>query len=199
MDIFHPDFWENRYRSQDTPWASGTATPALVQYMADKPRDTKVLIPGAGTSQEIICLLEMGFSAITLCDISPTALQLAKEQINRSFPKSAVTYHLGDFFSFHGAFEIILEQTFFCALHPSARVSYADKMYDLLLPGGTLCGVLFNKEFEKEGPPFGGCENEYKSLFSRKFYIKEMSMCYNSIPPRLGSELFFICKKIVNL
>ena len=28
-------------------------------------------------------------------------------------------------------------------------------MHSLLKPGGHLAGVLFNVEFEKEGPPFG--------------------------------------------
>ena len=199
MDVPEADFWESRYQSYDTPWASGTATPALVNYMKDKPRDMSVLIPGAGTSMEVIALLDMGFVNITLCDISRTAIQSAKDQISVLYPKNIVTFYHGDFFSMTGAFEVILEQTFFCALHPSLRVAYVDKMYDLLSPGGTLTGVLFNKEFDKNGPPYGGGENEYKSLFTKKFYIKEMSMCLDSIPPRAGSELFFICKKIVNL
>lgn len=199
MDVLQADFWESRYLNHDTPWASGTATPALVNYMKDKPRDIPVLIPGAGTSLEVIALLDLGFVNITICDISQTALQIAEHQISVFHDKNMVTCYHGDFFSMDGAFEVILEQTFFCAIHPSYRQAYTHKMYELLFPGGTLAGVLFNKEFEKNGPPFGGSENEYKSLFSKKFYIKEMSMCYDSIPPRAGSELFFICKKLVKL
>jgi len=64
-------------------------------------------------------------------------------------------------------------------------------MYELLNSGGKLTGLLFNKEFEKEGPPFGGTSAEYESLFQHHFEIKILEDCYNSIQPRAGSELFF--------
>ena len=40
-------------------------------------------------------------------------------------------------------------QTFFCAIDPSDRKKYADKIYTLLKENGKLAGVLFNHEFEK--------------------------------------------------
>jgi hypothetical protein len=50
--------------------------------------------------------------------------------------------------------------------------------------------LLFNKTFEKPGPPFGGNTDEYKTIFSSFFNIKTMETCYNSIPPRKDSEVF---------
>jgi SAM-dependent methyltransferase len=197
-DFLNKLYWENRYRQGDTPWATRGWTPALIEYLADKPRHSSILIPGAGTSMEVLQLLEMGFTHITLCDISQSALDTIRE-LMAAYPDSdKVSYVHGDFFELSGAYDYIMEQTFFCALPPVMRKDYVDKMYDLLAEGGTLFGVLFGIEFDKQGPPFGGGENEYKTLFSKNFYIKEMSMCRNSIPPRMGSELFFICKKLVN-
>ncbi|EIM73093.1 Thiopurine S-methyltransferase (TPMT) [Nitritalea halalkaliphila LW7] len=65
------------------------------------------------------------------------------------------------------------------------------KMKELLAPGGQLVGVLFNRYFEKEGPPFGGEAEEYEKLFSPHFGRFVQESCYNSIGPRAGSELFF--------
>ena len=68
-------------------------------------------------------------------------------------------------------------------------------MQELLAPGGTLAGLLFNKNFEAPGPPYGGSLPEYQALFEKKFYIKNLSSCTNSAKPRAGSELFLILKK----
>ena len=48
---------------------------------------------------------------------------------------------------------------------------------------------MFNKVFEG-GPPFGGSFAEYRELFTPYFHIEIMEQCYNSIPPRVGNELF---------
>ncbi len=99
-----------------------------------------------------------------------------------------------DFFELKGQFDLIVEQTFFCALDPSQRSHYVNKMAELLNPGGKLVGVLFEREFAS-GPPFGGTYYEYRDLFKEKFSIHTLSACYNSIIPRAGSELFFNCIK----
>jgi methyl halide transferase len=65
-------------------------------------------------------------------------------------------------------------------------------MKSLLTTGGKLAGVLFDKEFDFEGPPFGGCKCQYEPLFENDFTFKTFEACYNSIKPRAGSELF-IC------
>ncbi|NQX93205.1 MAG: SAM-dependent methyltransferase, partial [Flavobacteriales bacterium] len=111
----------------------------------------------------------------------------------KSIPESNI--HEEDFFAHQGGYDLILEQTFFCALDPSLRDKYVAKMHDLLNPGGILAGVLFNFPLTEKGPPFGGNEEMYKDHFSKKLEIKKMETCYNSIPPRAGNELFFELKK----
>ncbi|MBI5915222.1 MAG: SAM-dependent methyltransferase, partial [Bacteroidetes bacterium] len=88
-------------------------------------------------------------------------------------------------------FDLMLEQTFFCAIPPSLRTDYVNKAAQLLPPGKTLAGLLFASHFGKPGPPFGGTEAEYRKLFSPHFFIEAMEMCKNSILPRTGNELFF--------
>ena len=88
-----------------------------------------------------------------------------------------------------------MEQTFFCAIDPSCRSNYVSKMESLLSNEGLLVGLLFNKQFEFDGPPFGGSKTEYLPLFQAHFSIKIFDTCYNSFEKRAGSELFIIVAK----
>ena len=100
-----------------------------------------------------------------------------------------------DFFNHTGNYDLIIEQTFFCALDPVLREKYVSHMSSLLNKNGKLAGLLFNFELTNEGPPFGGNIIEYSQLFYTKFEIKILEKCYNSIKPRQGRELFFIFEK----
>lgn len=103
-----------------------------------------------------------------------------------------------DFFELTGKFDLILEQTFFCALNPILRSKYVVKMHQLLAEEGSLVGVLFNEPLYDDHPPFGGGKALYKSLFQKLFHIKKMELCYNSIAPRQGRELFINLQPIKN-
>ncbi|PSR06177.1 MAG: SAM-dependent methyltransferase, partial [Bacteroidetes bacterium SW_10_40_5] len=43
---------------------------------------------------------------------------------------------------------------------------------------------------------FGGSKEEYLEYFNPWFHVKTMEDAYNSIKPRIGSELFFILNKL---
>jgi hypothetical protein len=58
-----------------------------------------------------------------------------------------------------------------------------------LKANGKLIGILFNRDFNG-GPPFGGDLTEYTTLFSGSFREINIDVCYNSIKPRMGTELF---------
>jgi len=60
----------------------------------------------------------------------------------------------------------------------------------LLKPEGKLAGILFNTDFDKEGPPFGGSAEEYKPMFEPFFKAITFAPCYNSFNKRQGTELF---------
>lgn len=187
------NYWEQKHASSDTPWCLHRPSPPLTAYfeqVSDKQKS--ILIPGAGHHYDALWLLNNGFENVTICDISETAITHIKRNIG---PSHSIKYIHDDFFNIEETFDTIVEQTFFCALHPSLRKRYAQKITQLLNPGGTWVGVLFASPFEKMGPPFGGEINEYKTLFHNYLEITNISMCYNSAKPRQDNELFIICKK----
>ena len=144
-------------------------------------------MPGAGNGHEVIYLVEEGFTDITVVDISIKAIENLKSRINKH---SSVKLIHGDYFNHQGSYDLILEQTFFCAIQPILRKKYVEHSHNLLKVNGCIVGLLFNVEFNREGPPFGGSEPEYRSLFKPYFHIKYCDPCYNSIPPRRNTELF---------
>jgi SAM-dependent methyltransferase len=184
------EFWNNRYLTQQTGWDLGTVSPPLKAYAGQLARqDLRILIPGCGNSYEAEYLLQQGFTQITLLDIAPALVEALQQKFAG---KPQVKVLLEDYFSHQDVYDLVLEQTFFCALDPALRPAYARKTAELLAPDGKLAGVLFNREFDRPGPPFGGSREEYEKLFSPFFRIKTLETCYNSARPRQGTELFMI-------
>lgn len=195
MQNLDAQYWNNRYLEHTTGWDLGEVSPPLKAYIDQlEDKSIRILIPGCGNSYEASYLLEKGFTDITVIDLAP-ALTVSLQQKFPSEIYPALKIINGDFFELEDKFDLVLEQTFFCALDPSLRHPYAEKMHTVLEPGGKIAGVLFNREFEG-GPPFGGNEKEYRNIFQKYFQINILAPCYNSIEPRTGSEVFIEFEKL---
>jgi SAM-dependent methyltransferase len=187
---FSSDFWTQKYERGDMGWDMGYPSPPLTSYF-DQLRNLQlsILIPGCGNAYEAGYLLEQGFYDVHVLDISPYPLNDIAAYFYPEYD-DRLHLHQVDFFEHAGQYDLIVEQTFFCALSPDYREAYVRHMYELLKPGGTLAGVLFTFPLDDKGPPFGGSIEEYQALFSKHFKVKTLEPCYNSIKPRLGSECF---------
>lgn len=181
------DYWEQRYQEHNTPWDLGGPAPALTQYLQEQSVEAKILIPGAGHAYEAEWLLNQGFRDIHVLDYSAQAVKEAKQRFVGS---EQINWHVEDFFNHRGSYDLIIEQTFFCALDPKLRKAYAVQMKNLLRPDGVLMGLLFNFPLTEQGPPFGGSIAEYRSYFEGNFQIEHLEPCTNSIKPRAGREIF---------
>lgn len=193
--LLDQEYWDNQYTSKATGWDLGKVSPPIKEYIDTlKDKNISILIPGCGNSYEAEYLLSQGFTNVTLIDIAPTLV----ENLQNKFENNAnLKIVLGDFFDHYGQYDLIIEQTFFCALPPSMRQNYVSKMHELLSNNGKLVGLLFNKTFVS-GPPFGGSLNEYQQLFKNHFRFLQMDLCQNSIKPRANSELFIEFQKTAN-
>ncbi len=190
---FHKKYWENNYKNNQIGWDIGYASPPITNYIDQlNNKDLSILIPGAGNAYEADYLFHNGFKNITVLDIAEQPLKNLQDRIP-SFPKENLIQ--GDFFSHIPTYDLIVEQTFYCAISPESRSKYADKTFELLNSGGKLVGLLFDFPLTEEGPPFGGSLHEYKNTFSEKFHINVLESSFNSIKPRLGRELFIIFEK----
>jgi SAM-dependent methyltransferase len=186
-------YWNNRYRNTETGWDTGGITTPLKEYFDQlQDKNIRILIPGAGNAYEAEYLHAKGFKNVFVCDVAKLPLQNFLKRCP-SFDSNHLLHT--DFFKLEGPFDLIIEQTFFCALHPMLRPEYFLKMKDLLSPGGRLVGLLFNDKLNIDKPPFGGRMDEYPAYFEDHFDVKKYEMCYNSIKPRAGREIFINLEK----
>jgi len=188
-------YWDTRWKNGQTGWDLKTISPPIKQFidsLTDK--NLRILIPGCGSAYEAEYLLQNGFNNVTVIDISPTLVQQLSNAFSTYLKQQKLKVICIDFFELNGLFDVIIEQTFFCALHPDLRKAYVEHMPKLLDKNGLLTGLLFNREFEG-GPPFGGNVMEYETLFKPHFSSVKFMPCLNSAAPRLGSEVWFEAKK----
>jgi len=187
-DFLSQTYWNNRYLNQETGWDIGCISAPLKSYFDQLTnKDIKILIPGAGNAHEAIYLHQQQFTQVHVVDYAAQPIANIQTQ-HPSFPK----HHLicSDFFEHTEQYDLIIEQTFFCALNPSLRPQYVAHMQKLLKHTGKLVGLLFDDELPGDTPPFGGNKTEYKALFEKQFTINIMETAYNSIAPRKDRELF---------
>jgi len=196
MPTFNENYWETRYQQGETGWDMGSASTPLISYCQQLPnKNLRILIPGCGNAHEVEALLNLGFTNITVLDFAESPLKNIAARNPTAMASGHVKLVCADFFAHQGSYDLILEQTFFCAIHPAQRADYAKHMHSLLVQTGTLAGLLFNFPLTDEGPPFGGDATSYRQLFEPIFKIHTLEPCHNSIKPRLGKELFFILEK----
>lgn len=189
MDL-SADFWNSKYKTNQIGWDLGQVSPPLKAYFDQLTyKEIKILIPGGGNSYEAEYLFNNGFQNVFVADISEIALQNIKKRIPH-FPDAQLIHT--DFFNLNDTFDLVIEQTFFCAIHPTLRSNYAQKMYELLKPNGKLVGLLFQAMLNENHPPFGGHKEEYLTYFEPFFTVEIMEKAFNSIASRAGMELFFI-------
>ncbi|NLR90165.1 methyltransferase domain-containing protein [Flammeovirga agarivorans] len=189
------NYWKKHYKDNDTGWDIGYPSTPIKEYidqLTDK--SINILIPGVGNGYELEYLWNQGFKNVYAIDITEEPIKSFLDRVP-DFPKEHLFCE--NFFdaSISTKFDLIIEQTFFCALNPNLRVQYVEEMHRFLNSQGKLAGLLFKFPLTQDGPPFGGSIEEYQPLFSKYFSIEQMEDCYNSIPPRQGNELFFILRK----
>ncbi|MCG2459448.1 methyltransferase domain-containing protein [Flavobacteriaceae bacterium F89] len=193
--LLNKKFWEDRYAAGELGWDMGEVSPPLKDFIDQlNDKNLKILVPGAGNGHEVVYLYTQGFKNVFVIDIAHRPLQNIKLKLP-NIPEEQLVE--ADFFDLAiNDFDLVLEQTFFCALDPRLREDYVIKMHHILKPKGRLVGLLFDFPLSVDGPPFGGNKSEYQKLFSPYFKIDILESSTNSIKPRQDRELFFIFEPI---
>lgn len=188
-------YWDDLYLNNNKPWDIGQVSPPLKAYFDQLTnKHISILIPGAGNAYEAEYLVNNGFTNVFVCDYSAVPLQNLAERCPKIKPENLLQE---DFFKLkEKKFDLIIEQTFFCAIEKPLRKEYFKKMNALLNTNGKLVGLLFNDTLNEDKPPFGGTKEEYQDYFKELFKPKVYETAYNSLKPRAGRELFINLMKI---
>jgi SAM-dependent methyltransferase len=190
-DPLSPDFWDERFEREFTPWDLGGVPQALRGFVARNGAPRTVLIPGCGNGYELVCFSEAGWDA-TAIDFSPAAVSRARAQVG---PWAARVLE-ADFFAWQpqGALDLIYERAFLCALPPALRPQVAARWAELLAPGGELAGFFFFGSSPK-GPPFGIARAELEALLRPHFDLAEEGEVADSLPVFAGQERWMVWRR----
>lgn len=114
-------------------------------------------VPGCGRAYDAIALAEHGFESVVALDLSPSACEAARQELDASASPAAsrVEIRCGDFLApTEQRFDFIWDCTFLCALDPSVRHQWASQMRSLLAPSGELLTCVFPIGEREGGPPY---------------------------------------------
>ncbi len=192
MNVDSPDFWQERYAANNTPWDTNTTTPALVESV-DNLVSKKIAILGCGYSRDSFFLAKKKHSVYSI-DFAPKPIAYLesvkkKYYLNNLHPIQEDIFNLSiDYLNF---FDIILEYTCFCAIPTNRRIDYVNLVSKVLNKDGVFIGLFFpilRKKGMGDGPPFYVDLDKTISMFESKFNIIHIDKNPNSIKPRQGFE-----------
>ena len=122
---FNAAYWQQRYQDKQTGWDTQSITTPLKTYFDQLTnRELRILIPGCGNAYEAEYLFSNGFKNVFVADVAPAPLENFASRVQQ-FPKEHLL--LQNFFDLQGQYDLIVEQTFFCAISPGLRASYDRK------------------------------------------------------------------------
>jgi cyclopropane fatty-acyl-phospholipid synthase-like methyltransferase len=188
--------WQKHYDENDLAWDLGEVANPFVRLWEDKVLTPGALIvPGCGQGHEVIYFAERGFQ-VTGVDYSPGAEKLLRESLSSKNLDARVLHQ--DFFKLdethNQAYDNMLEQTFFCAIHPDQRPAYVATVSRILKPGGLLFG-LFYETGEEGGPPFNTTDADIQNHFAAAFEIERLEKCSFSSEKRKDKEWLAVMRR----
>ncbi len=170
------------------PWNIETPPDILIRLVkSGEIKPCKTIDLGCGIGNYSIYFASIGFD-VTGIDISPTAIEIAKENANRREIKCnfLVVNVLGNLNEIKSTFDFAYDWELLHHIFPEQRRIYVKNVYEILNPGAQYLSVCFN---EKD-PGFGGSgkyrktrlgtilyfssKDELRDLFERYFYIKKL-------------------------
>ncbi len=192
--------WQRHYEENDLGWDLGQVAPPFVKlWQEEKLPLGKVLVPGCGRGHEVVFLAENGFD-VTAIDFSSGAVTYLKNALKKRNLEGRILHQ--DFFSLdeshEGVYDLVLEQTFFCAISPKQRRDYVLNVSRILKPGGILVGLFYHTD-EQGGPPYNTTREDIEMHFSKNFEIQELDKTSLSAEQRKDKEWLGILKKPENL
>jgi methyl halide transferase len=168
------EFWRSRYRTGRTPWDLGGVS-APVQTLVERwfPPAGRVLVPGCGRGYEALFLAARGYE-VTALDLVPEPL--LDLRVQAQVRGLRLDIREGDMFDLpdteNGRYDVLLEQTCLCALHPDLYADYEALALRVLKPGGQLLGVFMQVPFT-DGPPYDNPPELVFGLFPQQRWERE--------------------------
>ncbi|HGF7176225.1 TPA: thiopurine S-methyltransferase [Vibrio cholerae] len=175
-----PEFWHNKWAANQIGFHLEDVNPLLIRFWSDlaPKRSEKVLVPLCGKSEDLIWLANQHDSVqgVELSQIAvrsfftehfytPTVTRLNAQHELYQFDE--LTLFTGDFFTAPvESVDLVYDRAALVALPQEMRAEYAQRVLQLLKPGGRILLVSMDYvQTELSGPPFSVPEAEIRTLF----------------------------------
>ena len=196
MEGYSHEDWQRHYDEDDLGWDLGHVAPPFVDLLESNTIfPCKTLVPGCGRGHEVIFLAENGFD-MTAVDYSIGAVNhLNSVILDRKLNIKVLNLDFFELDSTHDClYDLLIEQTFFCAISPSQRPLYVETVSRILKKGGMIAGLFYHTG-QEGGPPFNTTRQDIIKHFSGLFEIRELTQAKNSAEKRKGKEWLAILVK----
>ena len=196
MEGYSQTDWQRHYDEDDLGWDLGHVAPPFVDLLESNAIfPCKTLVPGCGRGHEVIFLAENGFD-VTALDFSTGAVNhLNSFILERKLNIKVLNLDFFELDSTHDClYDLLIEQTFFCAISPSQRPLYVETVARILKKGGMIAGLFYHTG-QEGGPPFNTTRQDIIKHFSDSFEIRELAQAKNSADKRKDKEWLAILIK----
>ena len=172
------DGWNRRYVEGTDRWTLDAPPRVIAELAAGELLDLstdprRVLIPGAGTGADAEGWARAGHEVVALdwAELAVEAMKARREATGLSFtPRREDIFALPD--DLRGTFDVVWEQTCFCAIYPERRSEYVASMHGALREGGEVVGLFWHHSMEG-GPPFDITPDEVRAQFGDRFELSD--------------------------
>ena len=186
-------FWQGVYDAGDTRFdLKGPSAPLLDWLDANAPRPGSAIVPGCGFGHDVLELARRGWDALGV-DLAETPVAVGRASAAKAGLSDKATFLEADVLALDhpAAYDLLFEQTCYCAIEPHRRDDYARFAARVVKPGGTLVFVVFPVDGRSGGPPFNIGVDEVKLRFAAAFDLVRMGPPLRpSSVGRAGKELF---------
>ena len=193
-ELTHPrwtEIWDKGLEPGEL-FDANSITPLLGNLIKDgKIPNGRSLVPGCGRGYDVTALATKDRYVLGL-DIAENAVKAAKQRRDALSEEECASIANADFqttsfFDLDGStekkFDFIYDYTFLCALDPSVRPQWAQKMAELVKPQGELLTLIFPiREPDDKGPPFQVSMELYRELLEPVGFTCEL---LELLPPEL--------------
>jgi methyl halide transferase len=185
--------WQNAWIEGRTGWDAGASPPVLVELVESGALPTgRILVPGCGAGYDLLTLAGPDREVIGI-DVAPAAAERFEALKRAHGIRRGVDYRVTDFFAFEpeAKFDLVWDYTFLCALDPSMRSRWSERMHELLTEDGEIVALIFPVDpvpLNPGGPPYPMTPELVVELLAPAFEPHTLEPVVHSHPGRQGKE-----------
>lgn len=198
--------WKSAWKDRDVPWDAGAAPPELEQLVSEERLPAgRALVPGCGSGYDVFALASPERTTVGLDLASGAEARFEELRAERDISPSQAPFVTADFFEYQPAerFDLVWDYTFLCAIEPERRERWAERMFELLEPGGMVAALLFPVvrpgvppvSEDGSGPPYRLTPDLAATLLADSFDRQKLRPARHSHPDRDGKEWLGIWRK----